>query len=85
MHVHVLTSLLWNKVDDKVGFFLSGWANGANVCPAFPVGVFLKQNVHVSFIFSRRNFSFVVLCGIMYPLYCDSIDQGLHLSLQKDE
>ena len=57
----------------------------ANVCPAFPVGVFLKQNVHVSFVFSRRNLSFMVLCRTMYPLYCGSIDQGLHLSLQKNE
>ena len=59
--------------------------NGANVCPAFPVGVFLKQNVHVSFVFSRHNLSFVVLCHTMYLLYCGSIDQGLHLSLQKNE
>ena len=51
--------------------------NGANVCPAFPVGVFLKQNEHVSFVFSRRNLSFVVLCR--------TIDQGFHLSLQKNE
>ena len=65
-------------------------ANGANVCSVFPVGVFLKQNVHVSFVFfffffffSRRNLSFVVLCSTMYPWYCGSIDQGLHLSLQK--
>ena len=56
---------------------------GANVCPAFPVGVFLKQNVHVSFVFSRRNLSFMVLCCTMYPLYCGSIDQGFHLSLPK--
>ena len=56
-----------------------------NVCSVFPVGVFLKQNVHVSFVFSRRNLSFVVLCRTMYPLYCGSIDQGLHLSLQKNE
>ena len=56
-----------------------------NVCPAFPVGVFLKQNVLVSSVFSHRNLSFVVLCRTMYPLYCGSIDQGLHLSLQKDE
>ena len=25
--------------------------NGANVCSVFPLGVFLKQNVHVSFVF----------------------------------
>ena len=66
-------------------FLLGGWANGANVCSVFPVGVFLKQNVPVSFVFSCRNLSFVVLCRTMYPLYCGSIDQGLHLSLQKDE
>ena len=59
--------------------------NRANVCSVFPVGVFLKQNVHVSFVFSRRNLSFMVLCRTMYPLYCGSIDQGLHLSLQKNE
>ena len=57
--------------------------NGVNVCSVFPVGVFLKQNVHVSFVFSRRNLGFMVLCRTMYPLYCGSIDQGLHLSLQK--
>ena len=59
--------------------------NGVNICPAFPVGVFLEQNVHVSSVFSRRNLGFIVLCHTMYPLYCGSIDQGLHLSLQKDE
>ena len=65
---------------------VSGWpANGANVFLVFLVGVFLKQNVPVSFVFSRRNLSFVVLCRTMYPLYCGSIDQGLHLSLQKDK
>ena len=35
--------------------------------------------------FGRRNLSFVVPCRTMYPLYCGSIDQGLHLSLQKNE
>ena len=35
--------------------------------------------------FGRRNLSFVVLCRTMYPLYCGSIDQGFHLSLQKNE
>ena len=63
---------------------VSGWlANRANVFLVFPVGVFLKQNVHVSFVLSRHNLSFMVLCCTMYPLYCGSIDQGLHLSLQK--
>ena len=57
--------------------FLSGWASGPNVCPVFPVGVFLKQNVHVSFDFSHRNLSFMVLCH--------TIDQGFRLSLQKNE
>ena len=51
--------------------------------PCFPSWVFLKQNVHVSSVFSRRNLSFMVLCRTMYLLYCGSIDQGLHLSLQK--
>ena len=37
------------------------------------------------FFFSRHNLGFVVLCRTMYPLYCGSIDQGLHLSLQKNE
>ena len=35
------------------------------------------------FFFIHRNLGFVVLCHTMYPLYCGSIDQGLHLSLQK--
>ena len=79
-----IISLLSNQVEVKSG--VSGWpANGANVFLVFLVGVFLKQNVHVFFVFSRRNLSFVVLCRTMYPLYCGSIDQGLHLSLQKEE
>ena len=81
-----IISLLSNQVEEKVKCGISGWpANGANVFLVFPVGVFLKQNVHVSFVFSRRNLSFMVLCRTMYPLYCGSIDQGFHLSLQKNE
>ena len=43
--------------------------NGANVCSVFPVGVFLKQNVHVSFVFffflvdvTLASWYFVILC-----------------------
>ena len=57
--------------------------NGVNVCPAFPVGIFLEQNVHVSSVFSQHILRFVVLCRTMYPLYCGSIDQSFHLSLPK--
>ena len=41
--------------------------NEANVCSVFPVGVFLKQNVHVSFVLffvvvTLVSWYFVVLC-----------------------
>ena len=54
--------------------------------PCFPSwGISETKCTCIFCFFSRRNLGFVVLCRTMYPLYCGSIDQGLHLSLQKDE